>query len=114
MKDRQVLIDKDPAAELNQLAGLNKCELVAKANEAITHMVTKLQQGPLELRAVGAKKLNNGGIVSKVDKSELASWIRKEKNAFTAGFGGTAMVRDRATSVIIEFIPVEHSPDTLA
>jgi len=114
VKDRQVLIDKDPAAESNQLAGLNERELVAKANEAITHMVTKLQQGPLELRAVGAKKLNNGGIVSKVDKSELASWIRKEKNAFTAGFGGTAMVRDRATSVIIEFIPVEHSPDTLA
>jgi len=31
-----------------------------------------------------------------------------------AGFWGTAMVRDRATSVIIEFVPVEHSPDALA
>jgi len=31
-----------------------------------------------------------------------------------AGFGGTAVVRDRATSVIVEFIPVAHSPDALA
>ena len=84
MKDRQVLIDKDPAAESNQLAGLNECELVAKANEAITHMVTKLPQGPPEPRAVGTKKLNNGGIVYELDKSESASWIRKEKDAFTA------------------------------
>ena len=64
MKDRQVLIDKDLAAELNQLAALNERELVAKANEAITHMTTQLSQGPTEPREVGAKKLNNRGCMS--------------------------------------------------
>jgi len=87
---------------------------VAKANEALTHMAAKLQQGPAEPRAVGAKKLNNGGIVYNLDKLETASWVRREKNAFMARFGGTAVVRDRATSVIVEFVPVEHSPDALA
>jgi len=70
VKDRQVLIDKDQATKSNQLAGLNECKLVAKANEAIAYMVAKLQQGPPEPRAVGAKKLNNGGIVYELDKSE--------------------------------------------
>jgi len=114
VKDRQVLIDKDPVAELNQLACLNECELVAKANEALTHMATKVQQGLEELREVGAKKLNNGGIVYNLDKMETASWVRREKNAFMARFGGTAVVRDRATSVMVEFVPVVHSPDALA
>ena len=31
VKERQVLIDKDPAAKLNQLVTLNECKLVAKA-----------------------------------------------------------------------------------
>ena len=60
-------------AELNQLAGLNENELVTKANKALAHMAAKLQQGPAEPREVGAKKLNNGGIVYKFDKPETAS-----------------------------------------
>jgi len=31
-----------------------------------------------------------------------------------ARFGGNVVVRDRATSLIVEFIPVAHSPDALA
>jgi len=57
VKERQVLIDKDPASELNQLA--TQHELVAKANKALTQMTTQLPQGLAELSAVGAKKLNN-------------------------------------------------------
>ena len=70
MKERQVLIDKDPAAKLNQLAALNEHELVAKANKALTHMAAQLSQGPAEPRAVGAKKLNNGGVMYELDKPE--------------------------------------------
>ena len=33
---------------------------------------------------------------------------------FTAGFGGTVVVRERATAVIVEFVSVTHSPDALA
>ena len=72
VKDRKVLIDKDPAAKLNQLVALNECELVAKANEAITRMSSQLSQGPTEPRAVGAKKLNNGGVVYELYNPETA------------------------------------------
>ena len=113
VKDRQVLIDKDLAAKMNRLVDLNEHELVAKANEALTHMAAQLPQGLAELRVVGEKKLNNGGVVYELDKSETTSWVRREKATFMAGFGGTVVVRERATSVIVEFVPVAHSPDTL-
>src|SRR5882724_4361192 len=77
-------------------------------------MAAQLSQGLVELRVIGTKKLNNSGLVYELDKTETASWVRRQKAAFMAGFGGTAVVRDRATSVIVKFIPVVHSPDTLS
>jgi len=41
-------------------------------------------------------------------------WLRKEKEAFTSGFRGTSIMRERAISVIVEYVPVLHSPDVLA
>jgi len=114
VKERQVLIDKDPASEMNQLAALNKRELVAKANEALARMTAQLPQGLAELRAVGEKKLNNRGVMYELDKPETASWVRKEKAVFMAGFRSLAVMRDRAISVLVEFIPVAHSLDVLA
>src|SRR5882724_11038378 len=77
-------------------------------------MATQLPQGMTAPQAVGAKKLGNGGVVYELDKQETADWVRREKAAFMAGFGGTAVVRERATSVIVKFVPVAHSPDALA
>src|SRR5882724_2423854 len=77
-------------------------------------MAAQLSQGLVELRVIGTKKLNNSGLVYELDKTETASWVRREKATFMAGFGGTVVVRDRATSVIVKFIPVVHSPDALA
>jgi len=113
VKERQVLIDKDPVVKQNHLDGLNEQELVAKANEALAYMADQLPQSPSQPRVVGARKLSNSGVVYELDKLETANWVRKEKNVFTAGFGGTAVMRERATSVIVEFVPVVHSPDVL-
>src|SRR5882724_13430043 len=77
-------------------------------------MSTQLHQGPAEPRVVGAKKLNNGGVVYELDEPETTSWVRKEKAAFTASFGSSAIMRDRAISVPVEFVPVAHSLDILA
>ena len=76
-------------------------------------MATQLSQGLVEPRVVGAKKLSNRGIMYELDKPETANWVRKEKAAFTARFGGSTVVKDRATSVLVEFVPVAHSPDAL-
>jgi len=53
-------------------------------------------------------------MVYELDKLETASWVRKEKEAFMAGFGSNVVMRDRALSVLVEFVPVAHSPDVLA
>ena len=53
-------------------------------------------------------------MVYQLDKPEMASWVIREKNTFTAGFGGTAVMRERAILVIVEFVLVVHSPDALA
>ena len=39
--------------------------------------------------------------------------IRKENMTFMDGFSGMSVVIERATSVIIEYVPVSHSPDAL-
>jgi len=54
------------------------------------------------------------GVVYELDNPETARWIRQEKDVFTAGFGGNAVVRDRATAVMVEFVPITHNPDALA
>ena len=79
---------------------------MAKANEALAHMATQLPQSSSQLREVGARKLNNSGVVYELDKPEMANWVRREKNTFMAGFGGTVVMRERATLVIVEFILV--------
>ena len=57
IKERQVLIDKDPAAMTNHLAELTEHELVMKANEALAHMATQLPHSPPNPSAIGAKHL---------------------------------------------------------
>jgi len=70
--------------------------------------------GPREPKVVGVKKLHNGGVVFELNNVETAQWVRVEKTAFTDNFGGTSLVREQAISVIVEYVPVAHNPDTLA
>jgi len=51
--------------------------------------------------------------VYELDNLETASWVRKEKATFMARFGRLAVMRDRAISVLFEFVPVAHSLDVL-
>jgi len=55
IKERQVLIDKDPSAETNHLCELTEHELVARAYDAFAWMATQLPHRPAEPKAVGAK-----------------------------------------------------------
>ena len=115
VRERQVLVDKDPLVTTNHLETLSEHELVAKANEAIAKMTeaSDLDQRIKDVRAVGEKKLNNGGIVFKLDSDKVVQWVGKEKAVFSASLRGTSMVRDRAVLVIVECIPVLHNPDAL-
>ena len=57
----QILIDKDPHVEQNNLDTLTEWELVAKANEAIKQLGTTLDIK--DYTFMGVKKLANGGVV---------------------------------------------------
>ena len=50
----------------------------------------------------------------KLDSADMAHWVRSGKATFTDGFGGSSVVKERVTSVIVEYIPVSHRPDALA
>ncbi|KAF8483198.1 hypothetical protein JB92DRAFT_2763031 [Gautieria morchelliformis] len=111
-RERQILIDGDPQAEQNALTELTEQELVAKANEAID--ILGDDHSHISRAFVGAKKLANGGIVFDLETVEAARWIQANKIAFLSKFSGTAMIKDRALSVIVEYVPLNHSPDVLA
>jgi len=113
VREKQVLVDKDLAAETSQLQDLSEQELVAKANEALESMAAQLTNGLEGPRAVGTRKLRNGGVVYELNSTEAAQWVRSEKTTFTDGFGGASVIRERAISVIVEYVPVAHSPDAM-
>src|SRR5882724_3511167 len=76
---RQILIDKSPDVPTNHLNNLDEGKLVEKANKAITKMSTPSRHPPTEIRVVGAKKLQNGGIIYELNDPESALWLCKEK-----------------------------------
>jgi hypothetical protein len=108
----QILVDKDPNSGTSSLTELTELELVAKANEAVEHMET--QESGKEVRFVGAKKLTNGGIVFDMGTPEAANHIQHHKQDFLQRFSASAIVKERSVSVIVEYVPVSHSPDALA
>jgi len=57
VKEKQLLVDKEPTASSDPLQDLTKCKLVNKANEALMVMTTRVAGLPSDPRAVGAKKL---------------------------------------------------------
>ena len=44
---------------------------------------------------------------------EVAAWLRKEKAMFMEKFEGTSVVKEKLVSVMVEYVPVAHTPDSL-
>ena len=114
LRERQVLIDRDPQADSNHLDALNERELVDKANEAISGLKGHAGAVADKARALGAKRLRNGGVVYEFDSPETATWLRRDRTAFTEKFGGMSIVRDKAIPILVEYVPTSHSTDALA
>jgi len=114
LRERQVLIDKYPQAGSNHLDVLNEQELVAKANEAISGLKGQPGAEANKVRALGAKRLHNGGVVYELDSPETATWLCRDRAVFIEKFRGTSIVRDKAIPVLVEYVPTSHSTDSLA
>jgi len=113
-RDRQTLIDKDPFSANNGLEALTEKELVAKANEAIELMKAQSDDDGVDATVLGAKRIGNGGIVYELNSDQAAKWVRHERDAFEKNFGGSSIIKDRISAVIIKNVPVSHSPDALS
>jgi len=57
VKEKQVLVDKEPTVSSDPLQDLTECKLVTKTNEALTVMTTQVAGHPSNPRAVSVKKL---------------------------------------------------------
>ena len=92
--------------DINNLQELTERELITKANKAITKMTMPSTHSPTEPKAIGAKKLHNGGVVLELSSPDIAQWLRKEKVTFSEELGGTlygnplALGRDSAHIIL--------------
>jgi hypothetical protein len=104
-KRKQILVDKASDATVDALASLSELELKEKANLALTLMASKMEGAMF----VGAKKLENGGVVYDCKMEEMAVWVRGEAvmKEFVAAMGGSCVYRPRSIQLIAEMVPVE-------
>jgi len=79
-RNRQVLVDKALDATVNCLDSLNEGKLVEKANEAITKMTRKDMQHQTEVKVIGAKKLQNRGVIYELNNLKLPYGYAKRKS----------------------------------
>ena len=79
------------------------------ANEALD--LSKNSSTPLNSKFLGAKKLSNGGIVFDFNTAVAADWV---KNEFAKNLGAMSIIKDRAATVLVEYVPIAHAPDALA
>ena len=114
IRERQVLVDRDPRAVASQLEVLNECQLVAKANEAIVAITSQASQGMDEARMLGARKLRNGGVLYELNNAKAATWLQNKKVTFIEQYGAMLVMKEKAISVMMEYVPTSHSPDVLA
>jgi len=106
-------VDKAPGATANHLDGLNKGGLVEKAKEAVAKMARQGRWHTTEVKVVGAKRLQNGGVVYKLNSQEASLWLGEDKVDFTKHFSESLVIKDKVVSVIVEHIPIAHNPDAL-
>jgi len=104
----QVLIDKDPNMEQNNLNGLSKRELVTKANEAVGQL-DGLCNGE-EISFIGVIKLANGGVVYEMSMESAAKWIATHHMEFICKFSMVSVIKDWSATAIVEYMPVAFNP----
>ena len=107
VKARQVLIDASaPNQPLHQAA--NNPQLVSLANDMLRGM-----DDPPTHRFVGARRLNNGGLLLEMDSKEAAVWIGGPHNkaTFLSRFMPDAAFKSHMYSLVVQFVPLNFRLD---
>ena len=107
VKARQILVDAGaPGREL--LADISNTDLVHSANGALESL-----DGCTGHKVVSARRLNNGGILLEMNSDTAAGWINSLDNraSFLGQFVPDAMVKERAFSLVVQFVPLHFRLD---
>ena len=108
----QILLDQAPGVDSNGLQDLTEKELVAKANMAVVLLANEMEGVPEGVEFLSAIKLQHGGILFKLGTEEGAEWVRRDgKDGFLAKMGGTSVVKERAATVVVPYVPVTFEPE---
>lgn len=106
---RQLLLDTKPNSSTTH-SQLSEDVLVQKANMALEMMGERSENGTF----IGAHFLRNGGLLLEADRESLVASIRSSAEScehFEKCFdGGWATVRHRTYTVVLDFVPLTHSP----
>ena len=64
-------------------------------------------------KVVSARRLNNGGILLEMNSDTAAGWINSPDNraSFLGQFAPDATVKERAFSLVVQFVPLHFRPD---
>ncbi|KAJ7906915.1 hypothetical protein B0H13DRAFT_2332965 [Mycena leptocephala] len=102
---RQILVDKPNDATVSAFASLTELQLKAKANLALTLMTSKEEGAAF----VGAKRLENGGVIFDCKDEAMATWLKGATvvEEFVAALGGSCVYRPRSVMLIAEMVSVE-------
>ena len=109
VKAQQVLVDAlTPNQQIHQ--GTNNLQLVSLANAVLNDM-----EDPPSHRFVGARQLNNGGLLLEMDSEdaeEAATWLSRPfaKAAFLGRFAPEAALKPHTYSLVIQFVLLNFKP----
>ena len=78
-----------------------------------TNKAAQSMEGVGEHHFVSARRLNNSGVLLEMDSDMAASWISdaSTREVFLSLFALDATVKDRAFSLVIQFIPLYFKPE---
>jgi len=111
-RNRQILIDKSPDVPANFLSNLDENKLVEKANTALSKMSTRASAPQWKPESSGPKNYRTRHRI-RTQQPRVRHMARKEKTEFTKHYDRASIIKDKAVSILIEYIPITHNPDSL-
>jgi len=113
IKRRQVLIDFERTTNMN-LDAMDEYTLSRKANDSVnTIWAATTEPKPPRPKLKAATLMRNGGLLLELDSSEAVDWLKRDdiRERFLSNMGSGANIKDRTYQVIVQFVPVNFSPD---
>ena len=107
VKSRQILIDAHSRGKCI-LQGVSTTGLVDAANTTLRDM-----EHASDHRFVSAHQLGNGGVLLEMNGEAVASWLSTPATQalFLGCFAPDATVRERAFSLVVQFVPLYFKPE---